>query len=525
MVRIAAPRLPSRPARLLALGSRTALVTSPGFGKAFALNLAGLGALLALAASYPPAADAGVRALERFQLLTLRTAHQLAWWTAISLLSSSCCALQLLLNLISMGCAGFNTVLGPLRPTLLALQLGAQGWMWHVALRNQPWQIPVAAASTALASILTFLPELLDALSRHRLARLERGGAPAALPCFEVALTLPTIGCVACREKITATLAAHELAPRMRKVEVDVDSKQARITLQDSPAAAQPDLATERAEAAAALSAALHAAGFPSSGLELRAAAAAASGQEAAGGAGASGALRLRGGGAGGAGLPARLWHAGAYVLGLLASSCCLLQLALNTLAVGCAGFNTVLGPWRPHLRALTAVWLSAMWAPALRAKRLPGRSVLASTSASIVLTLLPEILRASGGPALAPPTSNTVALRLQLDGMGCEACEVAVSQILTSAGGVIDARARFESGVAELRVANDWAFNLSDVQHRLGEAGFDVLHVDGDDGAGPGSRADRADSQPAAASAADASSGANAADASSSSAARSSYG
>ena len=42
-------------------------------------------------------------------------------WGVVGLLSSSCCALQLVLNAFSVGCAGFNTVLGPLRPYLLAL--------------------------------------------------------------------------------------------------------------------------------------------------------------------------------------------------------------------------------------------------------------------------------------------------------------------------------------------------------------------------------------------------------------------
>ena len=46
-----------------------------------------------------------------------------------------------------------------------------------------------------------------------------------------------------------------------------------------------------------------------------------------------------------------------AIAAGLLSSSCCLLQLVLNVLAmlnvvhIGCAGFNKVLGPWRTEMR------------------------------------------------------------------------------------------------------------------------------------------------------------------------------
>ena len=49
--------------------------------------------------------------------------------------------------------------------------------------------------------------------------------------------------------------------------------------------------------------------------------------------------------------------NATAVCVGLLSSSCCLLQLTLNALAmlnvihVGCAGFNKILGPWRTEMR------------------------------------------------------------------------------------------------------------------------------------------------------------------------------
>ena len=46
----------------------------------------------------------------------------------------------------------------------------------------------------------------------------------------------------------------------------------------------------------------------------------------------------------------------------------CILQLGLNVLSVfdvvhiGCAGFNIILGPMRPYLRALTIGWLLFLW-------------------------------------------------------------------------------------------------------------------------------------------------------------------
>ena len=43
-------------------------------------------------------------------------------------------------------------------------------------------------------------------------------------------------------------------------------------------------------------------------------------------------------------------------LLPLAASACCLLQLGLNALALGCGGFNKVLGPFRPYFLALLVV-------------------------------------------------------------------------------------------------------------------------------------------------------------------------
>ena len=57
-----------------------------------------------------------------------------------------------------------------------------------------------------------------------------------------------------------------------------------------------------------------------------------------------------------------------AFTAGTVASSCCLFQLGLNLLStlniihVGCAGFNTFLGPLRPLTRSLTLAWLVKKW-------------------------------------------------------------------------------------------------------------------------------------------------------------------
>lgn len=90
----------------------------------------------------------------------MATAHANMWWSIVGLLSSSCCALQILLNAAAMGCAGWNTVLGPVRPLLLGMTLLLQVGSWHTAW-SRPWQWTPTALSTFWTALLSFMPELL----------------------------------------------------------------------------------------------------------------------------------------------------------------------------------------------------------------------------------------------------------------------------------------------------------------------------------------------------------------------------
>lgn len=86
-------------------------------------------------------------------------AHKLEWWSVIGLLSSSCCALQILLHCFQLGCAGLNKFLGPLRPLFLALTTALQGTMWAVAYYKVPFararvpQQPLTTSASAAAAL------------------------------------------------------------------------------------------------------------------------------------------------------------------------------------------------------------------------------------------------------------------------------------------------------------------------------------------------------------------------------------
>ena len=160
---------------------------------------------------------------------------------------------------------------------------------------------------------------------------------------------------------------------------------------------------------------------------------------------------------------------------GLLSSSCCLLQLGINFLStldlihVGCAGFNKSLGPIRTPLRIGTLVWLGGLWISHIYSKQgsknnkeeEPGTggggkgaslaSLLLRTLLTCGLMFLPEILLWAGQPAMAPPTGRTRSFDLQLEGMGCEACQLHVQRVLEGSGGVVSATVDYKSGKASV--------------------------------------------------------------------------
>ena len=233
------------------------LLWSPGVLKQTAASFAVLWLAKQWALSDPRALWYVDGAREAVQGALLRGAHGVEWWAALSLLSSSCCALQLLLNAFSLGCAGFNTYLGPLRPFFLALTaharlLAADAAAGVARLSGPPSGVAAARyrAAAIFAYGLTFLPEILALVSRAR--RGETREAPGAT-VYDVAL--PTMGCQACvstvEEKLRglAGVAGVDVALRGEK------GGTARVAV-DSP----------NPETAAAILAACADAGFPPSG-------------------------------------------------------------------------------------------------------------------------------------------------------------------------------------------------------------------------------------------------------------------
>ena len=157
----------------------------------------------------------------------------------LPLLASSCCIVQVTVQTLfaGVGCWGFNTILGPSRPYFLSLWVVWQGSQKaRLSARPSGWHL----ASWLVQGVIVFLPELLY-LWNTRSSRPAKNSPDTQLPLkIAVELDIPTMGCVACVNKIQSTLknddnkvfvSAWLLPPSMEK-----EKRGGRATVQFSAA-------------------------------------------------------------------------------------------------------------------------------------------------------------------------------------------------------------------------------------------------------------------------------------------------
>lgn len=394
---------------------------SPGFASRFAV------ALIVELAAWRVSARLFPDALAAAHDAVLGAAEHVEWWSAVSLLASACCAVQVAASALALGCTGANAALGPSRPHVLAAAALAQAAALRSALHPPVFvrRLSKIVLVSLVSAALALLPEAIALLERLRVARAAAREGETTLE-----VRLHNAKCVACARAVRLAL---EGAPGVSSVSVDLDLGVANVT--GDASASKLDL-EERVRKA----------GYGAPASEKGSA---------------SGCLT------------------GAVVGGLCGSSCCALQLALTAVGsgFGCAGFNKVLGPLRPLSRTVTAAYLVAMWVRAPPCARARRRLALA-TAVALALTLLPEALLWSGGPALAAPMDRSVTrMTVSVGGMGCEACSVAVRNALARVSGVVAVRPDLEGGSAELLVNTQWGFGgLGDVSAALAREGYELL-------------------------------------------------
>ena len=195
-----------------------------------------------------PAQHAVERAAVATQEALLHGAHRAGWWTVLSLLSSSCCVIQLALNMLSVGCAGFNSILGPARPFFLACALHARVLLRRAAVAApgvDPRVRQMNVYGGALAVAVAFAPEAVALVARLRRRNSDVAGA------FSLTLDLPTMGCVACVDAVSRAICG---VPGVVDADVSVGSATVSVNAADDAMAA-------------AISDAVRKAGFPPGGV------------------------------------------------------------------------------------------------------------------------------------------------------------------------------------------------------------------------------------------------------------------
>ena len=214
--RVTRSMLASSPPVMMALDSfkEEHLVWGPQFGARFAGSLLLCGVLLLGAQNHPPSHAS----LQRVLLRMSASLSSAPAWTTLGLLSSSCCAAQLVLNAFSVGCAGFNTLLGPLRPLMLAVTCTLQLCVLRATLASRSALLAVLPV-TGLTAALALLPELLHAAT----------SSGSADRC-DMRLQVDGMGCTACTVGVKQAL---ERMPEVVSASVDLSSASACVRLAD----------------------------------------------------------------------------------------------------------------------------------------------------------------------------------------------------------------------------------------------------------------------------------------------------
>lgn len=139
----------------------------------------------------------------------------------------------------------------------------------------------------------------------------------------------------------------------------------------------------------------------------------------------------------------------------LLSSSCCVIQLVLNFFSISCAGF-AIFTPYRNALSCLTLLLLTYN----VYKKGLKNRSVLFSIIICISLMISPSIVQIintsnSSTTTTAPILISNQYYRIQLNGLGCEACANRIKNTLNKVEWIENTRVYFDNQTAIIQVNN----------------------------------------------------------------------
>lgn len=179
----------------------------------------------------------------------MRGAHSMMWWSLFGLLSSSCCAVQLILNLFNFGCAGFNTYLGPLRPAFLAFTISLQAKMWKVAIPNigmpstPDYFVPSLIGSSIFTAVLALLPEITDLCNKRRApSQAAASSIKSNVETVELVFSLEGLGCVACTSAVQGVV-DKVTGQKLTASTISLEKQEARFVMACSEEEARNEVA------------------------------------------------------------------------------------------------------------------------------------------------------------------------------------------------------------------------------------------------------------------------------------------
>eukprot|EP00940_MAST-03C_sp_MAST-3C-sp2_P001807 g1807.t1 len=229
------------------------LITDEGFLRSYGLALLVFAGTAAALYAFEDTRSIAEDAFDAYKVRALRVAHDYQMWTVVGLLSSSCCVIQVVLSAFQVGCAGFNTWLGPLRPYSLAMGTLAQSLSWYVAIRfRRSDHLASAAGVTLLTIALSMSPEVVFLLYKRnanmkRSARLvvESSSSSsidsATPPRTRASFRLEKIGCISCLRTVQSVASKSPGVLEMEEIEASerrYDLRLSCTTLSDAQKAA-----------------------------------------------------------------------------------------------------------------------------------------------------------------------------------------------------------------------------------------------------------------------------------------------
>lgn len=195
--------------------------------------------------------------------------------------------------------------------------------------------------------------------------------------------------------------------------------------------------------------------------------------------------------------------YVGTALAALAASACCWIPALLGAGAAGSLGVSAALAPWRPHLLALTGLFLlGGFWAVYRKPKQKCCDSGVCATEAaarrrkvnigvmwvvaafSHAMAAYPKIIasrvRAAGGEQQVAPLATEATFVFHVGGMDCEACAAPIKTSVEKLPGVRSARVNFRAKSSTVIVTKA-ATNSSEILAVVKQTGFRATEWNGD--------------------------------------------